>query len=222
MYGGSVPTLASIGGARIFVTGERGCLHEGVMFAVATSEPTEEPTDGGASCFRPVLAFERVYEEHFDFVWRSARRLGVVDEALDDVAQEIFLVVHRRLAEFEGRSSLRTWLYAIARRVVSDHRRSARRKRPHTPLPETLSSAATPHGDAVRQEAAAILHAFLGSMPDEQREVFVLAELEQMTAPEIAEATAAPVNTVYSRLRLARQAFERCVARHRVRLGRES
>ena len=192
------------------------------MLAVSPSETNEE-IDVSGPRVRPVVpAFDRVYEEHFDFVWRSARRLGVADEALDDVAQEIFLVVHRKLSEFEGRSSLRTWLYAIARRVVSDHRRSARRKRPHTPLPETLSSSATPHGDAVRQQAATILHAFLESLPDEQREVFVLAELEQMTAPEIAEATAAPVNTVYSRLRLARQSFERCVARHRARLGRES
>lgn len=197
--------------------------HEGAMFAVVPSGTSEEVEEGSAPRARPAVPpFEQVYEEHFDFVWRSARRLGVADEALDDVAQEIFLVVHRKLGEFEGRSSLRTWLYAIARRVVSDHRRSARRKRPHTPLPETLSSSATPHGDVVRQQAASILHAFLESLPDEQREVFVLAELEQMTAPEIADATSAPVNTVYSRLRLARQAFERCVTRHRARLGRES
>ncbi len=204
------------------VTEPRRSIHEGAMLSVSPSGTNEEIEASGPRTRPVVPAFDRVYEEHFDFVWRSARRLGVADEALDDVAQEIFLVVHRKLAEFEGRSSLRTWLYAIARRVVSDHRRSARRKRPHTPLPETLSSAATPHGDAVRQQAATILHAFLESLPDEQREVFVLAELEQMTAPEIAEATAAPVNTVYSRLRLARQAFERCVARHRARLGRES
>jgi RNA polymerase sigma-70 factor, ECF subfamily len=192
------------------------------MLAVTHGGTSGELDGSGPRVHPAVPAFDRVYEAHFDFVWRSARRLGVADEALDDVAQEIFLVVHRKLGEFEGRSSLRTWLYAIARRVVSDHRRSARRKRPHTELPDTLSSSATPHGDVVRHQAASILHAFLDALPDEQREVFVLAELEQMTAPEIAEATSAPVNTVYSRLRLARQAFERCVARHRARLGRES
>lgn len=171
---------------------------------------------------QPATSFEEVYRTRFDFVWRSARRLGVGDDVIDDVVQEVFLVVHRKLAEFEGRSRLETWLFAITRRVISDHRRSARQRRPHTPLPETLAGHGTPHRDAVRQEAACVLHDFLDSLPDEQREVFVLAELEQMTAPEIAEATGANVNTVYSRLRLAREGFERCVARHRARAGRGS
>ena len=79
---------------------------------------------------RPALVFEEVYAQHFDFVWRTARRLGVGDLHVDDVVQDVFVVVHRKLAGFEGRSSLKTWLYAITRRVVSDHRRAQKRRRP--------------------------------------------------------------------------------------------
>ena len=167
---------------------------------------------------RPALVFEEVYAQHFDFVWRTARRLGVGDLHVDDVVQDVFVVVHRKLAGFEGRSSLKTWLYAITRRVVSDHRRAQKRRRPHTPISDSLACCgASPQERAARLEAAQLLHAFLDTLPDEQREVFVLAELEQMTAPETVEATGAKLNTVYSRLRLARAAFERFVARHRAR-----
>ncbi len=163
-----------------------------------------------------------VYEAHFDFVWRTARRLGVGDAFVDDVVQDVFLVVYRKLPEFEGRSSVKTWLYAIARRVVSDHRRKACQRKPHTPIPDAMvATGASPDERAARQQAAVLLHGFLDSLPDEQREVFVLSELEQMTAPEIEEATGANVNTVYSRLRLARKAFERVVAREEARRGSE-
>ncbi len=161
-------------------------------------------------------SFAEVYEAHFDFVWRTARRLGCSEEALDDVAQDVFIVVHRKLSAFEGRSSVKTWLYAITRRVVADHRRKQHRRRPtNTPFHDerAVSPDAGPQELAARQQAATLLYSFLESLPDEQREVFVLAELEQMTAPEIVEATGVKLNTVYSRLRLARRAFERVVAR---------
>src|ERR1700683_1529789 len=77
-------------------------------------------------------SFDQVYEEHFDFVWRSAKRLGVHDGAVDDVVQETFLVVQRRLPEFEGRSSPNTWVFGIVLRVARDHRRKVRRKSPHS------------------------------------------------------------------------------------------
>src|SRR4051794_16597314 len=95
----------------------------GPMAAVASAAPAVVP---GWS-----QTFEEVYEEHFSFVWRAARRLGAPAAAVDDVVQEVFLVVHRRLPEFAGRSSLKTWLFAIVLRVVRDHRRSLRRKSPH-------------------------------------------------------------------------------------------
>jgi RNA polymerase sigma-70 factor (ECF subfamily) len=165
------------------------------------------------------LDFTAVYDEHFAFVWRSMRRLGVPDRLLDDAAQDVFIVVHRRLAEFEGRSTLKSWLFAIARRVAHDHRRRVGRKERTEELPETVVDrhGATPAMDAERAEAVRVLHEILGSLADDKREVFVLAELEQMTVPEIADAIGANINTVYSRLRVARQAFEQAVARRLAR-----
>jgi RNA polymerase sigma-70 factor (ECF subfamily) len=182
---------------------------------------------GEKACETAVLpTFDQVYAAYFPFVWRSVRRLGIC-HATDDVVQEIFVVVHRRLPTFEGRASVKTWLFRIALRVVRDHRRMQRRREPHTRSPdcaadpESVSADPTARPDevAAKTEGWRTLHALLDSLDDEKREVFVLAELEQMTAPEIAEATGEKLNTVYSRLRLARQAFEEAVARHQTRDG---
>ena len=161
--------------------------------------------------------FADVYRAHFAYVWRTLRRLGLREAALDDAAQDVFLVVHQQLGAFEGRSTLKTWLFGIVLNTARHHRRSLARRGPHDPLPEAL---ADPHPrgavDAVAQsQAARVLHAFLDGLDEAHREVFVLAELEEMTAPEVAAATGANVNTVYSRLRTARRDFEAVVARQR-------
>jgi RNA polymerase sigma-70 factor (ECF subfamily) len=174
------------------------------------------PESASAAC---AMSFASVYEAHFSFVWRTVRRLGVEPSSVDDLVQEVFLVVHRRLADFEGRSSIKTWLFGIVRRVVHDHRRSKQRK-PATPTEDfegIAVDASTPYESTEKAEAVRLLHAMLDALEDERREVFVLAELEQMSAPEIAEATATNVNTVYTRLRAARKDFEASVARHRAR-----
>lgn len=181
------------------------------------------PKDGPSSAPASGLAFEDVYEEHFAFVWRSVRRLGVDESAVDDVAQEIFLVVHRRLEDFEARSSVRTWLFAIALRVVRDHRRARSRRREAPPADASELEAVPAHAEdgpmerAAKAEAVKVLHELLDALDDDKREVFVLAELEQMPAPEIADAVGVNVNTVYSRLRAARQDFESALARHHAR-----
>jgi RNA polymerase sigma-70 factor (ECF subfamily) len=164
-------------------------------------------------------SFEAVYDEHFAFVWRTVRRLGVAERSIDDAAQDVFIVVHRRLGEFEGRSSIKSWLFGIARRVAKDHRRRSQRKDRGEALPETLADAAalSPREAASRAEALRVLYDILDNLDDDKREVFVLAELEQMTVPEIADAIAVNLNTVYSRLRAARRAFEDATARHRAR-----
>lgn len=169
--------------------------------------------DADAPAARPA-SFDTIYAEHFAFVWRSARRLGVHDAHMDDVVQEVFVVVHRRLASFEGRSSMKTWLFGILRKVVKDERRTLRRK-PTEPLTgsEWASSEASPHDSLARREAARVLHAWLDTLDDDKREAFVLAELEQMPMPEVAEALGVNLNTAYSRLRAARLAFEESVAR---------
>jgi RNA polymerase sigma-70 factor (ECF subfamily) len=191
--------------------------HTGPMSAAAAVDRLDVREASGAE-LRPVLRLEDIYEEHFDFVWRSARRMGVLESAVDDVVQEVFIVAHRRLADFEGRSTVKTWLFAILLRVVSDYRRTRRRKGGLAPLPETLPSEdRNPAGHAEHQERLRLLHSLLDSLDDDKRAVFVLAELEQMSAPEIAEALGVNLNTVYSRLRAARRDFEKALDRHRAR-----
>jgi RNA polymerase sigma-70 factor, ECF subfamily len=175
--------------------------------------PNETPSAAASE-----LNLAAVYEAHFDFVWRSARRLGVGSGSLDDVVQDVFLVVHRQLAGFEQRASVKSWLFGITRRVVRDLRRSARR-RPSEALdddPRDLAARA-PDEQLVVREQAALLHTLLDSLDDDKRETFVLAELEQMSGPEIADALALNLNTVYARVRAARQAFEAALDRHEAR-----
>jgi RNA polymerase sigma-70 factor (ECF subfamily) len=182
-------------------------------------------TPGAESSPPEPLDFEVVYQEHFDFVWRSLGRLGVDPSYVEDAAQDVFVIAHRRLAEFEGRSSVKTWLFGIALRVASDFRRAARRKRSHGIVPEadadttavTDADAPSPLDMAARGEAVARLQAILGELDEDRRAVFILAELEQMSAPEIAEAVGANLNTVYTRLRAARREFNEAVARHAAR-----
>jgi RNA polymerase sigma-70 factor (ECF subfamily) len=170
----------------------------------------------------PTLTFTEIYREYFGFVWRSARGLGVGPGALDDVVQEIFVVVHRRLPEFAGRSTVRTWLSGIVLNMVRHHRRSLVRKSPHALTPDAPADPDALHATqcdpceaAALAEGTRLLQSLLDLLDDEKREVLVLAEIEELTVPEIAEALGLKLNTAYSRLRLARQDFEQALARHR-------
>jgi len=160
--------------------------------------------------------FEAIYREHFRFVWRTAKRLGVAERFIDDVAQEVFIVVHRKLPEFEGASSVKTWIYAILRRVVSDHRRSMIRKPSVGSSEDTDFEAPSedrPDRSMELDDQVRLLHLVLSELDDEKREVFVLTEFEQMTMAEIAEATGVNPNTVSSRLRASRKAFREAFER---------
>lgn len=184
------------------------------------ASPTTPRTAPVLPVARAVPSFDDVYRAELAFVWRSARRLGVRESALDDVVQEVFVVVHRRLSTFEARSSLRTWLFGITLRIVRDHLRSTRRKATSDDDVDTFQADVPGPGElAERSEAVRLLHAILDELDDEKREVFVMAELEQMTMPEIAEVISVNLNTAYARLRLARQAFESALARYRARDG---
>jgi RNA polymerase sigma-70 factor (ECF subfamily) len=177
----------------------------------------------------PLPTFAEIYEAHFTFVWRSARRLGMAESNLDDVVQEIFMIAFRRQDEFEGRSSIKTWLYGIVFNVVRSHRRELAKKHPELVDGERRADPGLlvdgtdgQEERASKREAALVLDRFLDSLDDDKRAVFVLAELEQLTAPEIAGIVGAPLNTVYSRLRLARIDFARAISRHRARDGRRT
>ncbi len=172
--------------------------------------------------------FQEVYDEHFAFCWRMARRLGVPDASVDDVVQDVFLVLHRRLGEYDGRASMRTWLFGILSHVIRDFRRRYRRKdaKHVPPAPDSGTDAAatspapTPAALAERSEKVALLKRLLDELEDGKREILVLAYLEQMTVPEIAELLGVNLNTTYSRLRAARQAFDQLHERARGTTGK--
>lgn len=158
-----------------------------------------------------------VYRAHFDFVWRSLRHLGIAEPDVEDCTQEVFLVVHARLATFENRANLKTWIYGICINVALARRRRAhvRRELPTDPaiMPVDEARVRGVDDDYEQREAEHLLDAILDTLPTEQRAVFTLFELEGFTSEEIAEVCSIPLGTVYSRLRLARQAFKRASAR---------
>jgi RNA polymerase sigma-70 factor (ECF subfamily) len=166
------------------------------------------------------LTFDGVYESHFAFVWRTARRLGVAESDVSDIVQEVFLVVHRRLEEFEQRGSVKTWLFGIMRRVVSDYRRTLRRKPSLVGKAEAIepdawkSGGNTPAENAEQNEAMRLVTRLLEELDDDKREAFVLAELEEMTTAEVALALDLNPNTAASRIRAGRAAFEAALGRH--------
>lgn len=154
------------------------------------------------------LAFRELYESHFDFVWRSLIRLGVPVAEAPDAAQEVFVVVFRRLDAFEGRSALTTWLFQIARHVAQHHHRTTHRRKRRT----TALSQASPSGTVTpleRVDAGHALHRLLQRLDQPKREVFILAKLEGLTTPEIAASLGLKEPTVYSRLQAARRRLEK-------------
>jgi RNA polymerase sigma-70 factor, ECF subfamily len=166
--------------------------------------------DDSDSCETP----EQAFEQHFSMVWRSMRRLGVPESTLDDAVQDVFLVLHRRWADFQHQSSLRTWIYGILLRVASDHTKRARRERARwssDDVPELESSAESPDHLYQQREAALILRVALAQLEDKERQILVLIDLEERSVVEAAEALGINLNTAYSRLRRARQSFEKAV-----------
>ncbi len=178
----------------------------------ATAEPS-------ASSSQEVPPFAVIYETHFDLVWSAARQLGIEPSAIDDVVQEVFVVIHARLGSVQRVESLRSWVYGVARRVISSYRRTQRTRIASgdryaevadwiEPLPRT------PQDLTELAERQRLLLTILSELDPLKREVFVLSEIEGFTMPEIAEALELPLNTAYSRLRLGRQAFQQVLSRH--------
>jgi RNA polymerase sigma-70 factor (ECF subfamily) len=163
------------------------------------------------------MTLESIYELHADFVFRTLRRLGVPERDAADAMQEVFLTVHRTLAGFEGRCSMRTWLFTICRSVARDRRRRAYQRYEVTngARVEAEPDASDLSTHLEQRQKLAELDAILDTMEEEQKLVFVLFEIERMTGEEIAEALGIPLGTAYSRLRLARAAFRAGVARRR-------
>ncbi len=157
----------------------------------------------------PPPSFRQVYRRHYTFVWRSLLRLGVEEAAVDDAVQDVFIVVHRKLHAFEGRAAVRTWLFAIARRIALRYRDRARRRSQNEPETDTPTELGRPDTALSCNEALQQLQTWLDELDEDKRAVFVLSEFEQMRAPEIASMLGANLNTVYARLRAARQHVSR-------------
>ena len=174
------------------------------------------PAPAAPGCAPAALpAFRQLYDEYFAFTWRSLRYLGVADAQLDDAVQEVWITVHRRLADFEGRSNLRTWLFGIAVNVQRNLHRTERRRPSLMPLPELLISPwADPALEREAREAWASVEGFMASLDSERRALFVASLLEGMTPAEAAEATGLEVATIYHRVRSLRQSFRSWVEAH--------
>ncbi len=172
--------------------------------------------------------FDTVYETMVDYVWNAVCRLGVHGADAEDVVQEIFVIVYRRLGEFEGRSQVKTWVFKLMVHVVQHYFRThARRPGDRATEKGTEIQALVaaqekgPAGELERREALRVLDRLLAELEASKRLVFVLAEVEQLTLAEIAEVVEANANTVASRLRAARRDFDQALLRFQAReLGR--
>jgi RNA polymerase sigma-70 factor, ECF subfamily len=158
------------------------------------------------------LDLPALYTQHFDLVWRNLRRLGVPEASLDDAVQDVFLVVHRRQTEFLGQSSLKTWIIGIVLRVAHDYRRSQRRHSARVALYAEHNSlharSDCPDEEVELREAAAFVRSILEGFSEQERNLFVLIELEELSLREAAEATSLSPSTCQRRLIAARKAFD--------------
>jgi RNA polymerase sigma-70 factor (ECF subfamily) len=170
------------------------------------------------------LDFRTIFETYGPFVARTLRRLEVPSADRHDLRQEIFVVVHRKLGEFDGRAPLASWIYGICVRMVSMYRRSARvrRERPSdNPEPELAASGVvtTQDLDLDSRRACAHAEALLAKLDDEKRRVFVLYEVEGLSMIEVAEIVGCPLQTAYSRLHAARKGMKVLLQRSRLARG---
>jgi RNA polymerase sigma-70 factor (ECF subfamily) len=169
----------------------------------------------------PAPSFREVFEMESSYVYHTLRRLGVREGDLEDVTHEVFVVVHRCLSEYDPRRSLRPWLFGIAFRAASDHRRLARHRREVAGAPDDEPVDGAPLADewiAREQDRRLCLQA-LDDLELDRRAVLVLHDIDGQTMPEIARTLAIPLNTAYSRLRLAREQLKAAVRRLRLRRG---
>jgi RNA polymerase sigma factor (sigma-70 family) len=162
----------------------------------------EESDVHGTAAVETLRPFAQLYADQFRFVWSLAARLGVPPAQREDVAQEVWLTVHRRLHTLRPEASARGWVAAITRKVASRHHRTHHRaERKLAALAEVEGGRRSPTGE---RDSFALVDDALARMDPTQRDVFLLAHVEELSGPEIAEVVGAPLNTVYSRLRLAR------------------
>jgi RNA polymerase sigma-70 factor (ECF subfamily) len=182
-------------------------VRSGHPHLVQERAPSEGRVDADAT------DFDETYRRHVGFVWRTLRGMGVPPDAVEDATHEVFVVVHRRWADWDRRSRMTTWLYGIARGIARNVLRG--RRRADQKLQAVRHAPASDSGRFVdpskrvdRSEAAQLLEAFLGELDVPKRRVFVLCEVEGMSTAEAARCLRENPNTVATRLRRARKQFD--------------
>jgi RNA polymerase sigma-70 factor, ECF subfamily len=190
--------------------------------AYAQLRPSFDPVAAGPTDAPEALDVRTIYRDNGRFVWLSLQRLGIHPSDLDDVAQDVFMIVHRRLATFDRRARISTWLFGICMRVAANYRRRRRWTR------EILSggseddrpSALAPADDVlVRREQRELAERALNRLEVAKRATFVMFEIESLSCLEIAELMNVPVGTVYSRLHSARRQLEKHLSRDLAKRG---
>jgi RNA polymerase sigma-70 factor, ECF subfamily len=166
-----------------------------------------------------------VHARYRNFVWKTLCRMGVRAPHLEDVQQEVFLVVHRRLPSFSGSCAITTWLFEICFRVSAGYRRRAHFRREElvpgdAAVSHVTAPTPTPEREVERRQAADRVQEMLARLNVDQRVVFTLFELESLSCDQISQLVGVPVGTVYSRLHRARKAFARALERERSRDAR--
>lgn len=163
--------------------------------------------------------FSTLYEQHVSFVWANCRRLGVQPSQIDDAVQDVFLAVYRRLPEFRGEASFKTWLFHFVLRVAATYRRSvkANQRRVDAQALEPAGPSGTPELVVEGRQATELMYRMLEQLSEERRELFVLVELEDVSVADAAKVLQLNLNTAHSRLRDARRDFEQAVAREEAR-----
>ena len=161
--------------------------------------------------------FRTIFDDHFGYVCASARRLGVWPSDVEDVAHDVFVAVHQRLPRYDPTRPLRPWLFGFTLRVALATKRRKAGQRTSELSTELADPAPLADETVHARQRVARLAAALDTISDEQRAVFILHDLDEVPVPEIARALELPLNTAYSRLRLAREGVERALVRDRDR-----
>jgi RNA polymerase sigma-70 factor, ECF subfamily len=165
---------------------------------------------------RPEIDFHALYQQQFRYVFRTLRRLGAGPAEVDDLVQEVFTVVFQRLGDYDRQRPIEPWLFGIAFRVASTHRRRRARRVPEVALGEREPAdedAAGPEASLTDRRARELVLRALEGLSFDQRAVFVMHEIDEQPIPVVAETLGIPLNTAYSRLRAARAGFAARVRR---------
>jgi RNA polymerase sigma-70 factor (ECF subfamily) len=183
------------------------------LIGVASAPDPKEDT-------QPAITLDDIFRMHAGYVWNTLRRLGVAPSDVQDLTHDVFVQVHARLGDYDPRRPARPWLFGFAFRVAAQYRRRAHRRYEVSGEPDHARAPESSAEDRVvsNDERRLVLDA-LGAIDLDRRAVFVLYEIDGVPMDEIAASLSIPVNTAYSRLRLARAEFRAAVTRLRLRRG---